>query len=286
MIGGFRAEDDGGSPGVRGWFGAGVPAVATQETVRALAARWMQIRSEREPLLGDFWHDPPDALANYAILFLRGDQDYTYVHHGRALRERVGFSMQGRRLGELRTRVRDELQAIYDRSCAEFEPAYLQSFADFQQDVVLWGRLCLPLRISSDDARTALLVYCHPIEDKASIFRALFEHAACAIFIAVPVRDELGAVVDAWIIAENARAARLTQGGDHASANLLLRGLPVFAGDGLWQHLAQGLDGSGASATLTDRASGRAVLVEAEAVDDYLVVRVTEGAGPHAAFTT
>lgn len=283
MIGGYLPQ--GASHQVRSWFGAGLHAVVTQDTVRALAAKWMQIRSERDPCLADFWTDPPEALENYAILFLKGEYDYTYLHHGRSLRDRIGFSMQGRRLGELRTRVRSELEVIYDRCSAEFEPAYFQSFADFQQDVILWGRLCLPLRISSDDPRVALLLYCHPIEDKASLYRALIENAAAAILIAVPVRDELGAVVDAWIIAENARAARLTGVEEHATANLLMRGLRLFAGDDLWTHLTQGLDHGSASATVTDQSGGRRLLIEAEAVNDYLVFHVHEMGDQSAAFT-
>lgn len=285
MIGIFRSDDDTLSYQVRSWFGPGVQSVATHQAVLALAGKWLQIQAEREPMLSDFWHDPPEALTSYSILFLKGQDDYTYLHHGRALRDRIGFSMQGLRLGELRTRVRAELEAIYDRSSANFEPAYFQSFADFQQDVILWGRLCLPLRISADDPRTALLVFCHPIEDKTSLFRSLFDHSAAAVIVAAPVRDELGAIVDGWIIAENERAGRLTGEVEHATATLLLRGLPIFASDELWAHLAGGLEAGPTSATLTDRAGSRSFLIEAEAVKDYVVLRVVESVGQPAAFT-
>ncbi|KAA2235180.1 hypothetical protein [Salinarimonas soli] len=282
MISTFEAEKDALSPQVRSWFGAGVQTVASHAAVQALSGKWLQIRGERDPCLEDFWHDPPEALVNYTILFLKGDQDYTYMHHGRALRERIGFSMQGLRLGQLRTRVRTELQAIYDRATTRFEPAYFQSFADFQQDVILWGRLCLPLRISADDQRVALLIYCHPIEDKASMFRALFEHSATAILIATPVRDELGAIVDAWIIAENGQAARLTGLREHASANLLLRALPMFSSDDLWHHLVGGLDRGVMSALVSEQATGRTLRIEAEAVGEFIALRLCENGAPPA----
>ncbi len=285
MISTFEADNYALSHQVKSWFGPGVQTVASHAAVQALAGKWLQIRGERDPCLEDFWHDPPEALVNYTILFLKGEQDYTYMHHGRALRERIGFSMQGLRLGQLRTRVRAELQAIYDRSTSRFEPAYFQSFADFQQDVILWGRLCLPLRISADDQRVALLIYCHPIEDKASMFRALFEHSATAILIATAVRDELGAMVDAWIIAENEGAARMTGVREHASANLLLRGLPMFASDELWHHLATGLENGVVSALVTDKAQGRTLRVDAEAVSDYVVLRLEENATAPPSFT-
>jgi len=285
VIGSFRADADVVSYQVRSWFGAGIQVVASHPAVQSLTARWMQIRAEREPTLADFWHDPPESIASHTILFLKGESDYTYLHHGRALRDRIGFSMQGLRLGELRTRVREELVEIYDRCAASFEPAYFQSFADFQQDVVLWGRLCLPLRVSADDPRVALFLYCHPIEDKASLYRSLFEHSAAAILIAAPVRDELGAMVDAWIVAENAQAARLTGEGEHATATLLLRGLPLFASEALWHHLAAGLETGLASATLKDKAGKRSFMVEAEAVNDYVVLRLVESVGKPAVFT-
>jgi len=275
--------DDGPSHQVRSWFGAGIQAMATHPAVQALADKWLQIRAERDPTLADFWLDPPDALASYAIIFLKGGSDYTYLHHGRALRERVGFSMQGRRLGELRTRVRAELEAIYDRCSERFEPAYFQSFADFQQDVILWGRLCLPLRIGEEDDRVALLLFCHPIEDKASLFRAMFEHSAAAMLIASPVRDELGAMTDGWIIAANGPAARLTGSAEHARATLLLRSTPLFASDALWNHLVAGLETGMVSAALAE-ASGRTLLLEAEAVNDYVVLRLLEPASPAPTF--
>ncbi len=285
MTGTFPTDSDPLSHQVKSWFGSGIQVVASHPAVQALAAKWFQIRSERDPVLGDFWNDAPDALVNNAILFLRGEHDYTYLHHGRSLRDRIGFSMQGLQLSQLRTRVRSELHAIYDHCALDFEPAYFQSFADFQHDVILWGRLCLPLRVSADDERVALLLYCHPIDDKASMFRALFEHSSVAILVAAPVRDELGALVDAWIIAENEQAAQVTGLREHATANLLLRNLPLFAADDLWTHLTMGLDTGAVRAGVTDRIGGRSYTIEAEAVNEYIVLRLLETTGQEAVFT-
>src|SRR5215211_1283448 len=79
---------------VKSWFGETVPSVVSNPGVQALMARWVQIKDDRDPTLADFWHDP-DEFADSSILFLKSDPDYVYLHHGKALRDRIGFSMQG-----------------------------------------------------------------------------------------------------------------------------------------------------------------------------------------------
>jgi hypothetical protein len=260
---------------VRSWFGSVVPTVATHPAVQALAAKWFQIKAERDPRLADFWHDADEAFTDYVILFLKGRRDYTYLHHGRYLRDRIGFSMQGLMLGELRTRVRPQLMAIYDRAVSEFNIAYFQSFSDFQHEVMLWGRLCLPLRISADDERVAILLYCHPIEDKASIFKALFERSNSGIVIGAPIKNESGAIIDAWIVAQNEQASTITGIVEHRSADLLLRQTPLFARQDLWDHLVDRVAQRATVATVSDQSRGLTLSLYAELLDEYLVLRLT-----------
>jgi hypothetical protein len=164
---------------------------------------------------------------------------------------------------------------IYDRSTSEFTISYFQSFADFQQDVVLWGRLCLPVRLSSDDSRVAILLYCQPIDDKASIYRTLFEHSLTGIVIAAPVKNAAGEIVDAWIIAQNEQAARVTAVYDHASSDLLLRHGRLFGRDDIWRYIVDGVTQHTTVATLTDPVQGTTVNLYTELVEEYLVLRMT-----------
>jgi hypothetical protein len=260
---------------VKSWFGTAVPNVVSHPAVRSVAEKWFQIKTERDPCLADFWHNADEAFVDNTILLLKGETDYTYLHHGRDLQQRIGFSMQGLRLSELRTRVRSTLMEIYDRTTSEFTLAYFQSFADFQQDVVLWGRLCIPVRLSSDDNRAAILLYCHPIEDKASIYRTLFEHSLTGIVIAAPVKNEAGDIVDAWIIAQNEQASQLTGVYDHASSDLMLRHGRMFARDDIWKYVIDGVAQHTTVATLTDPVQGFTVNLYTELVEEYLVLRIT-----------
>ena len=86
---------------------------------------------------------------------------------------------------------------------------------------MLWGRL-VPARaaLRSDDDRPAILLYCHPMEDKASIYKTLFEKSRSGIVIAAPVKNETGDIVDAWIIAQNEQARQLTGVYDHGPSDL------------------------------------------------------------------
>jgi hypothetical protein len=259
---------------VKSWFGASVQAVASHPAVQALAMKWLQIKTERDPCLADFWHNPDEAFTNNTILFLKGERDFTYLHHGRYLRDRIGFSMQGLQLGALRTKVRGALMEIYDRSSAGMELAYFQSFADFQQDVVLWGRLCLPLRISEDDPRVAILLYCHPIEDKASIARTVFERSSIGIIIATPIKDDGGRIEDAWVVAQNEHAGEVTGIEDHASADLLLRHTPLFGREEVWEHLTRGLEQHATVAVVTDKVRNLTLNLSLELLGEYLVARI------------
>jgi hypothetical protein len=243
--------------------------------VRSLAEKWFQIKTERDPCLADFWHNADESFIANTILLLKGESDYTYLHHGRDLQQRIGFSMQGLRLSELRTKVRSALIELYDRSAADFTLTYFQSFADFQQDVVLWGRLCLPIRLSTDDHRVAILLYCHPIEDKASIYRTLFEHSLTGIVIAAPVKNEAGDIVDAWIIAQNEQAARLTSVYDHSVSDLMLRNGRLFGRDDVWRTVVDGVAHHTTVATLMDPVQSFSINLYTELVEEYLVVRMT-----------
>lgn len=261
---------------VRSWFGNAVPNVISHPTVRALVARWLQICSERDPVLADFWHVADDKLIDSSILLIKGANDYTYLHHGRYLQERIGFSMQGMNLSDLRTRVRGQLIEIYDRSTEAFELGYFQSFADFQQDVMLWGRICLPLRMSQSDDRVLLLLFCHPLEDKASVFRSLFERSHYAIVVASPIYDEHRNLQDAWIIGQNEPASRVTGVFEHARDDLLIRSVPMFADEALWAYVGQGLVNGSVSAKVRSRATGVRYHLFAEMVGEYVVLHLTE----------
>jgi hypothetical protein len=260
---------------VKSWYGAAVPNVVSHPAVRSLAEKWFQITTERDPTLADFWHNADEAFVDNTILLLKGESDYTYLHHGRSLQQKIGFSMQGLRLVELRTKVRATLMQIYDRVTADFVLCYFQSFADFQQDVVLWGRLAIPVRLSTDDPRVAIVLYCHPIEDKASIYKALFERSSSGIVIAAPVKSGAGEIVDAWIIAQNEQAGHLTGVFEHATADLLLRHARIFRREDVWAYITAGLGQRATVATLTDQVAGYTINIYTELVDEYLVLRMT-----------
>ncbi len=264
------------NPQVRSWFGPSIASVASHPTVRALIAKWSQISSERDPVLADFWHTADDKLTDSALLFIKGHEDYTYLHHGRYLQERIGFSMQGMNLSQLRTRLREQLFEIYDRCANEFELGYFQSFADFQQDVMLWGRITLPLRVSHSDQRVLLLVFCHPIEDKASVFRSLFERSHHAIIVASPLYDDKRCLLDAWIIGQNRPASLVTGVEEHTRDNLLLRSSPIFANDALWARLAAGLGDGPVSAIVTVNSRNVRYYLFAEMVGENLVVHLAD----------
>lgn len=258
---------------VKSWFGAEVPAAVAHPTGRSLTTKWLQIKAERDPTLADFWHQTDDAFLERSILFLKSERDYIYLHHGAHLRGHVGFSMQGRSLSELRTRIRARLIDIYDRSAEAFTLGYLLSFADFMHDVVLWGRLVLPLRLSAADSRVALLVYCQPIADKPMILRTLFERTHASTIIATPIKDESGTIVDGWIVALNDEARRFTGVVEHATGDLLLRHIPLFARDDLWGYLMERLPLEVATATVSDRSKGETINLQVESLEDYIVIR-------------
>ena len=192
--------------------------------------------------------------------------------------------MQGMKLSNLRTRVRQNLFEIYDHCADEFELAYFQSFSDFQQDVMLWGRICLPLRLNEKDPRVLLLLFCHPIEDKASVFRSLFERSHHAIIIASPIYDEQRNLQDAWIVAQNDPASKVTGVFEHARDDLLIRASPIFADEALWTYLVQGLTHGNVAAKVSAVASGARYHIFGEMVGEYVVFHLSEETSADASF--
>ena len=72
--------------------------------------------------------------------------------------------------------------------------------------------------------RVVVLVFCHMIEDKASLFRTLFTHSRYGIIVTWPIYNAKRQIDDAWIINQNAAAMPITGGsGSH-------RGRPDAAG--------------------------------------------------------
>ncbi len=114
-----------------------------------------------------------------------------------------------------------------------------------------------PIRLSSDDDRVGILLYCHPVEDKASIYKTLFENSLTGIVIAAPVKNEVGTIVDAWVIAQNEPASQLTGVYDHATSDLLLRHGRVFARDDIWTYITEGVGQRTTVATLSDASARR-----------------------------
>ena len=195
---------------VKSWFGAAVPSVVSHPAVRSLAEKWFQITTERDPCLSDFWHNADDAFLDNAILLLKGETDYTYLHHGRALQQRSASPCRACGWpicapGCARPSWRSTTAAPASSCSPTSSPSRISSRRSSCGDAS-----CSRCGSSSDDARPAIVLYCHPIDDKASAFKTLFEKSRSGIVIAAPVKNETGDIVDAWIIAQNEQARHLT----------------------------------------------------------------------------
>jgi hypothetical protein len=267
---------------VKTWFGP-MPGEVDYPAIRSIAEKWFQIRAEREPCLADFWHDADETFLANAILLIKHDNDYTYVHQGRVVQKQLGFSMQGLRMSQLRTKVRDTLFDIYNTSVERFLPCYFQFFADFHQNAVLWGRLCIPLRLAQNDPGTAILLYCHSIEDKSSMYKSVFENSDMGIMIAAPFRNEHGEIVNAMIVAQNERAGCMTGVHDHVGADLMLRHLRLFERDDIWAHMIQGI-GEGITSITLSNGQGFTIHIQTELLNSYLVLRMVHPVPQNATF--
>jgi hypothetical protein len=149
---------------------------------------------------------------------------------------------------------------------------------------MLWGRICLPLRVSRGDSRVLLLLFCHPIEDKASVFRSLFERSNSAIIVTAPIYDEHRTLQDAWIIGQNGPASSVTGVFEHARDNLLIRSSPIFSDGALWAYLGEGLASGSVTAKVKKSTSGAHFHIFAEMLGEYIVFHLSEENAADASF--
>lgn len=269
----------------RDWFGRHVVNIVSPTALSALAAKWLQLKSEREPVLADFWNSPSSEFCDHSVLVMKDeDGDYTYLHQGRSLYEQVGFSIQGRKLSELRTNSRAALKNVFDQCVESFDIGYTHIVMDFSHDTMLWGILCLPLRLHPNDGRMALLGVCHLLRDKASVFQSVYDATKDPMIVAYPIFDQRRRIEDAWIIGQNEAAAAVTGGRVPACDRLRLRSGPIFADERLWRFFAERLPLGPTSARARLPSSGIEYLLRAELTGDVIVFHFSAAVETEAVF--
>lgn len=262
---------------VKDWYGSTIAKVATNETVRALSSQWQHIRAERAPLLEDFWHKPQSGIADHAIVLQKGRKDYTYFHHGKALQEKIGFGMQGKTLSELRTPIQRRMREVFDRCTAEDVPAYFQCFDEYEATGTLWGYLCLPVQTSEDIDVMSIVIFCHFIEDKPSIFRSLFDRSSSAVIVIEPIRNKFGQIENAWIVSRNESGDKYCRNAATGSYEVMLRETHLFSKPGVWEAVFDaGPRGISQFEISSKDPSKPLLLVAVETIDERIVMRISE----------
>lgn len=262
---------------VKDWYGSTIAKVATNETVRALSSQWQHIRAERSPLLEDFWHKPQSGIADHAIVLQKGRRDYTYVHHGKALQEKIGFGMQGKTLSELRTPIQRRMREVFDRCTADDVPAYFQCFDEYEATGTLWGYLCLPVVTSEDIDVMSVVIFCHFIEDKPSIFRSLFDRSSSAIIVTEPIRNQFGQIENAWIVSRNETGDRYCRNAATDSYEVLLRATHLFSIPHVWEAVVEAKPRGVSHIEIRPKDPSKPWLqVAVETIDERIVLRISE----------
>lgn len=262
---------------VKDWYGSTIAKVATNETVRALASQWQHIRAERDPLLEDFWHKPQSGIADHAIVLQKGRRDYTYFHHGKALQEKIGFGMQGKTLSELRTPLQRRMREVFDRCTTDFAPAYFQCFDEYESTGTLWGYLCLPVLTSEDIDVMSVVIYCHFIEDKPSIFRSLFDRSSSAVIVAEPIRNQFGQIENAWIVSRNEAGDKYCRNAATDSYEVLLKATHLFSLRDVWDVVVEAAPRGVNHIEIRPKDPSKPWLqVTVETIDERIVLRISE----------
>jgi hypothetical protein len=262
---------------VKDWYGSTIAKVATNETVRALSSQWQHIRAERAPLLEDFWHKPQSGIADHAIVLQKGRRDYTYFHHGKALQEKIGFGMQGKTLSELRTPIQRRMREVFDRCTSEDVPAYFQCFDEYEATGTLWGYLCLPVQTSEDIDVMSVVIFCHFIEDKPSIFRSLFDRSSSAVIVTEPIRNQFGQIENAWIVSRNEAGDKYCRNAATNSYEVMLRETILFSIPHVWEAVVEAKPRGVSCIEIRPKDPAKPWLqVAVETIDERIVLRISE----------
>lgn len=259
-------------PEIKAWFNPANGAIARHALLGGIIDRWPALRAKRIPVLEDFWTDASPEIVDWSILMIRAGNDWLYLHHGEELARRVGFNHRGRTLTTIPTGLAPLLREIYDETSTEGVPCYYQSLHQFAREVLLWERVVLPLRSGAEDDQRYLLMVGKPVEDFQSIFRKVFDNSQQGLILMSPIRKETGLISDGWIMAANPGAERALALPDGSPRQL--RRSRIFMQDNVWQHLMSQVEQEPTTATITDAGGATNLVISAEKIDDFIVLRL------------
>jgi hypothetical protein len=206
--------------------GGSIPRELSSGAMEFLWAKWKTLNSTNNLSLQRLIEESSRPLHINSTYMLSVGDDFVYLYAGDAVQAAAGFNPTGRLLSTSSSPVARDLLAVYRQTARALVPCFVR-FSSARNGRQIWQGLVLPIKLAPG---TVLIVcYTELIGHQSEVYEHLFQTSRDAMLIASPIANEMGEVIDGWVVMINDAARDVLTFRD-SIGNLRLRHLQRLQG--------------------------------------------------------
>lgn len=206
--------------------GGSIPRELSSGAMEFLWAKWKTLNATNSLTLQRLTEESSHPLRANSTHMLSVGDDFVYMYAGEAVQAAAGFNPTGRLLSASDSPVARDLLVVYRQVARTLAPSFVR-FSGARNGRQIWQGLVLPIKLAPG---TVLLVCCTNLTSHQSeVYEHLFQTSRDAMLIASPIANEMGEVIDGWVVMIN-DAARGFLGFHDSIGNLRLKHLQRLRG--------------------------------------------------------
>jgi hypothetical protein len=202
--------------------GGSIPRELSSGAMEFLWAKWKTLNATNSLSFQRLLEESHLPVRANLICMLQTGDDFIYMYVGKALQGWMGVNPTGWSLSASGNPVSRDLLEVYRQSAKTGTPSFVR-FATSRGSGNLLQGLVLPIRLT---AETALVIgYAEESNLQSDVCEFLFQTSTEAMMIASPIANDVGDVLDGWVVMMNDAARELLDFRD-GIGNLRLKHLP------------------------------------------------------------
>jgi hypothetical protein len=206
--------------------GGSIPRELSSGAMEFLWAKWKTLHATGGLTFQRLLEESHLPLRTNLICIVQSGDDFVYMYVGKAVQASMGLDPTGRLLSTSDNPITHDLLEVYRHAARTGAPSFVR-FAGSDDSGRIRQGLVLPITLAPN---TVLLVgYSEEISLQSEVCEYLFRGADDAMVIASPITDDVGNVIDGWVVMMNDAARDLLNFRD-GIGNLRLKNLPQLQG--------------------------------------------------------
>lgn len=202
--------------------GGSIPRELSSGAMEFLWAKWKTLNATNSLSFQRLLEESHLPVRANLICMLQTGDDFVYMYVGKALQSWMGVNPTGWSLAASDNPVSRDLLEVYRQAAKTGTPSFVR-FATSRGSGNLLQGLVLPIRLT---AETALVIgYAEESNLQSDVCEHLFQTSTDAMMIASPIANDVGDVLDGWVVMMNDAARELLNFRD-GIGNLRLKHLP------------------------------------------------------------